>query len=47
VDEWAKNVIYPAADRVRRNPFESPTAATLFVRYRRLQRRRREPPRRV
>jgi hypothetical protein len=33
VNGWTKDVMYRAQDRQRRNASESPTAATLFVRY--------------
>jgi hypothetical protein len=47
VNEWAKNVIFPAPDRVYRGPAERLTAATSFARCRHLERQRCGSPGRV
>jgi len=47
VDEWAKDVIYHSRPRPDRGFVESRTAATLFVCYRRRNRRQTQPARRV
>jgi len=47
VNEWTRSVIYPSARTAPRYLAERPTAATLFVRYRRRGCRRRQSARRV
>jgi len=47
VNEWAKDVIYHSRPRQDHALVESPTAATLFDRYRRRNRRQSQPARRV